>query len=160
MPLTVVDSIATVLMTRLSTLIGGDEQTDVVEVIRPSRLGNYTPKDLQIVVTQANPERVTDLDCPGSPPALCWRQVFNINCHVMPSEMDATSVDQLSNQFAADVVKAVTSPSTWHSFGGYSINAEWLDIQNMQTGEACDGVTLPIAITYRVSENNPYEVRA
>jgi hypothetical protein len=161
MPLTVADEIAEVLIARLETLIGGDEQTDVVEVIRPKRLGDYTPKDLQIVVTQSNPERVTELDCPGNPPAICWQQTYNIRCHLMPSEDDDTAIDQLCNQFAADVIKVVCTPSNdWHLFDNYAIDAQIQTIENIETGEGMDGVNVPIAIMYRVSENDPYTVRA
>jgi len=125
------------------------------------RLGEYTPKDSQIVVTQANPERVPELDCPGNPPALCWSQRFNLNLHVMPSESEDTPVDQLVNQFAADVMKAVTtSVDQWHTFGGFARDAEWLSQENIETGEGCDGINVPLEVRFRASENNPYEVRS
>lgn len=161
MPLTVADEIAAVLIERLEEMVLGDYATEVVEVVRPARLGNYTPQDGQIVVTQANPERLTELDCPGNPPALCWSQVFNIRCHLMPSETDETAIDLLCNQFAADVIKAVCIPANgWHTFGNYAIDAQFQAIENIETGEGMDGVNVPLMVMYRVAENDPYTVRA
>lgn len=160
--LTVLDNIAAELVERLETLmVEGTEQTTVSEVVQPKRLGDYTPEHLQIVVKQANPERVPELDCPGNPPAECWRQQFNLYLHVRPSEGDIEPVDGIINRFCADVKKAVCTPaSTWYTFGNYAIDAEWLTIENIDSGEVTDGVNMPIAITYRVSENDPYTVRA
>lgn len=164
--LTVLDQIAAVLVDRLETLIwtesiDGAEQTQVCEVIQPTRLGNYTPKDLQIVVMQGAAERVPDLDCPGNPPAEAWRQTFNLYLHVQTSETDNTPVDGIKNRFMADVRKAVCTPqATWYNFGGYAIDADWQTPEDIDSGETIDGVNLPIQILYRVAENDPYTVRA
>lgn len=165
--LTVVDNIAAELIERLETLIWvdaltpGAEQTQVCEVIQPTRLGNYTPKDLQIVVMQASPTRVPELDCPGNPPATAMQQIFNIHCHVRSSEEDTAEVDGTINRFAADVRKAVCTPqNTWHTFGGYAVIAEWLTQENIDSGEGTDGINIPLAVTYRTDEDDPYTVRA
>ena len=167
--LTVLDEIIEVLIARLETLIDPSEQTEVVEVIRPTRLGTWTPRDLQIVVVQGDPERVPELDIPGNPPAECNRQIFNIYCHVRTSESSDEPADKTVNAFAADVKKAVCTPqATWHNFEStcgttttrWAINAEWLTQENIESGEGCDGIKLPLAITYRTDENDPYSVRA
>lgn len=159
---TVLDKIADELVARLTTLTtAGTEQTTVSEVVRPTRLGTYTPKDLQIVVLQANPELVPELMCPGNPPAEAWRQVFNLYLHSKPSETDTESADAKINRFIADVRKVVCTPAaTWHNFGGWSIDAVWQTMENIDSGEQIDGVNMPLAITYRTDEGNPYNVRA
>ena len=159
---TVLDKIADELVTRLTTLtVEATEQTTVSEVVRPTRLGTYTPKDLQIVVLQANPELVPELMCPGNPPAEAWRQVFNLYLHSKPSETDTESADAKINRFIADVRKVVCTPAaTWHNFGGWSIDAVWQTMENIDSGEQIDGVNMPLAITYRTDEGNPYNVRA
>jgi hypothetical protein len=160
--LTVADEIADVLIARLETLtIEGTEQTTVVEVVRSTRLGTYTPQDLQVVVQQANPELVPELMCPGNPPAEAWRLVFNLYLHMMPSESDTEDIDAIRNRFVADVRKVICQPTaTWHNFGGYAINAEFEAMQNIESGESVGGITLPIAVIYRTDEGNPYNVRA
>jgi hypothetical protein len=159
--LTVTEQIWEELYSRLTVLTSGSEQTTVSEIVRPTRLGTFTPKDLQIVVVQANPELVPELMCPGNPPAEAWRQVFNLYLHIMPSESDEEVIDSIRSRFIADVRRVVCTPSgTWHTFGGWSINAEWLSMENIESGESCGGVVMPIAITYRTDEGNPYNVRA
>jgi len=163
--LTVIDEIVEVLIERLETLVGAAEQTDVVEIVRPTRLGTWTPKDLQVVVVQGEQERVPELDCPGNPPAECNRQIFNLYCHVRTSESETEAADTTINAFAADVKRVVCDPqATWHNFasGGtnWAIDAEWLNQETIDSGEACDGIKLVLAITYRTDENDPYTVRA
>jgi hypothetical protein len=161
MPLTVLDEITAVLVERLETLKNGVEDTVVTEVIQPTRLGTWTPRDSQIVVVQANPELVPELMCPGNPPAEAWRQTFNLCLHIKPSESDTEAADPKLNRFVADVRKVVCDPAaTWHNFGGWSIDATWQTMENIDSGEGIDGVNMPLAITYRTDEGNPYNVRA
>ena len=69
--------------------------------------------------------------------------------------------DPKLNRFVADVRKVVCTPSlTWHNFGGWSIDAVWQSMVNIDSGEGIDGVNMPLAITYRTDEGNPYQVRA
>ena len=160
--LTVADEIAEELVNRLTTLMtAGVEQTTVSEVVQSTRLGTFTPKDLQIVVQQGNPELVPELMCPGNPPAEAWRLTFNLYLHSMPSESDTESINAIQNRFIADVRKVICTPTlTWHNFGGYAINAEFEAMQNIESGEGCGGIILPLAVIYRTDENNPYNVRA
>lgn len=161
MSLTVIEEITAVLIDRLETLIDSVEETTVSEVIQPTRLGTWTPRDLQIVVVQANPELVPELMCPGNPPAEAWRQVFNLYLHLKPSETDDEPSDPKLNRFVADVRKVVCQPqTTWHNFDGWSIDANWLTMDNIDSGEGIDGINVPLAITYRTDQNNPYQVRA
>lgn len=164
MPLTqtVIEKISDVLVTRLTTLtVAATEQTTVSEVVESTRLGTFTPKDLQIVVQQSNPEIVPELMCPGNPPAEAWSQTFNLYLHMMPSESDTESIDTKRNRFAADVRKVICNPSaTWHNFGGYSIDANFGTLENIESGEGCGGIMMPLTVIYRTDENNPYTVRA
>jgi hypothetical protein len=162
MSVTVVENIARVLLARLETLATANNgyNTRAKEVIRPERLGGWTPKDLQIVLTQGAAEEVPDLSYPGNPPAVAIRQTFNIRCHVIPSERSTTPVETIINTFSSDVRKCVTSPTSWHQFGGYSIDAEFTGREDIAADGGPDGFNMPIAILYRTSENDPYTVRA
>ena len=132
----------------------------VTEVIRPTRLGGYTPKNLQVVLTKGGDERVTELDCPGSPMAEAHRQRFNIRCHVLPSEKDTTPVDEYCEVMEAAIKMVVTDATRWESFNELAITADWLACEGIDSDGSFDGVNVPIAITYRHDENNPYNVRA
>jgi hypothetical protein len=164
MPLTqtIVEKISDVLVTRLTTLTTANtEQTTVSEVIESARLGTFTPRDLQIIVQQGNPELVPELMCSGNPPAEAWSQTFNLYLHMMPSETDTESIDTKRNRFIADVRKVVCNPaSTWHTFGGFAITAEWQQLENIEAGESCGGILMPLAVIYRTDEGNPYNFRA
>ena len=106
MPLAVVETIALEIESRLSAMIGSsDYSTSVVEVYRPRRFAQFTPRNNQVVLVQGQTERVPMLDRPGNPPAIAIRQTFEIHCHVMQDERDESTIDSLLNAFHADIVK-------------------------------------------------------
>lgn len=158
----VVESIAAELLRRLNTLVDNTiYNTKVKEVIRPRRLEDRTIRDRQIVMTDGQHDRVPDLDHEGNPPAEAWRITFNLYLHVQNDERKCESIDKVIHTFAADVKKAVCSVDTrWHTFGEKAIDASWQSMEAIQSDGTFDGVNLPIAITYRVDEDDPYQVRA
>lgn len=161
MPVTVVEAIAIELTSRLEAMIDNDTYaTHVCEVIRPRRLNDFTPIDGQIVVTQGSSEIVDESGYPGNPPAIARRQTFNIRCHVMSDEHDQTTIDEIVNTFAADVVVAVCQGTQWYSFGSNAVDATWEPTELISGDGGLDGINVPISILYRHDENNPYNVRA
>lgn len=162
MSLTVVEQIAQVLQTRLqSLLVEGAFNTLAFEVVRPPRFMDVTPRDMQIVIAQGQNEVVDELSYPGNPPAVARRQTFFIRCYLIPSERDLEAIDAKINTFAADVIKAVCTPSgTWQTFDGLAVDAMFQSLELFQADGGIDGVTVPVAVTYRTDENNPYNVRA
>lgn len=164
MPVTVApvsELIARELLRRLERLEDGySVYSDVVQVIRPTRLGGFTPKHLQIVLTQSSPEIDEELSHPGNPPATAYRVTFNIRCHVMPSEDDIAAVDDIVNTLAADVTRVVCDETNWHTFAGNAVDAEWLAHENIDGDGSIDGVNVPLAVVFRTDETNPYNVRA
>ena len=148
------------LFARLERLAAGySDFTYVYEVIRSLRLAQYTPRHLQIVLTRGSRERAPEIDCYGNPPSVGWRQRFDIRCHVLPSELDDTPIDQYCDTFEADVVKTVCDASQWQTFGNNSINANWLPPEMIASEGGIGGVNVPIEIEYRVDEGNPYNAR-
>jgi hypothetical protein len=157
----VVTRIESELFDRLQKLCAGtSDYTRIVEVIRPKRLSGYTPKDRQIVLTREAKERVSEIDCPGNPPAEGHRAVFAIRCHIMPSEKDTTPVEEYCDIIESDVKRAVGDANLWHTMGGLAINSEWMDPIAINSDGSFDGVAVMIAVTFRTDENNPYNVRA
>ena len=158
---TVEERIAEVIEARLQLLVAGSSAlAPVSEVIRPLRSGGYTPKDWQIVLTLGPKESVPDLNCPGNPPAMAYDQTYNIFCRVMASERDDTPVDAFVSAFLSEAQMAITNSTTWYQMNGYSIDAVFDSPEYVEGGGGGDGATIPLRVTYRVSENNPYEVRA
>lgn len=166
----VIERIAEAIIYRLQLLAADySPHTAVSEVIRPLRMGGFTPKHMQIVLTQLAPQRVFELDMPGNPPANAYALQFNIRCHVMPSEKDTTPVDEVINTFAADVIKVVGDTTTeleeyrayaWTSFRGLAIDAEWQSQEAVAADGGPSGVNVPLIVTYRVQESDPYQLRA
>lgn len=143
-------------------LVDEDYSFDVSEVVRPTRRGeNWQRKHLGIGVLQGEFERVPELDCPGNPPAVCYAMNVNLECVCRNSkaETDAKTVNEY--MMASDAVQAITNHQNWHTFGGYAINAELGSPSPFSSPEGeLNGMEIPLRILYRVSENNPYEVRA
>lgn len=157
----VIESIAQELYSRLQAMVGSAlYATDVQEVIRPTRNGNYTPLDGQIVLTYGSVEPVGELMLPGNPVGLAWNQTFVIHLHVLSDEESQAPIDQIVQQFAADVQKAVCiSGHDWYTFGGLAIDAEWQSLQLIVNDGGLDGVALNLTVLYRVSERDPAVVR-
>ena len=162
--LPIVEKIAVELKRRLDLLADASNttyNTKVNEVIRPSRLESYTPKDMQIVLTTESIETVPELMYPGNPPAVAKRITFNIHCNVMNDEKVIEPIDTIVHMFAADVEQIVTSDSsTWHTFDNNAVDAQFLSHVPHSAAGGFDGVNVPIAIIYRTDENDPYQVRA
>lgn len=158
MPLTILENIAVELERRLKLMVGNtDFNTNVYEVVRPKRLGDYTPIHKQIVLTQGEEEIDEELSCPGNPPAIARRQKFNIRCHLMTDEKATDAIDTDINAFASDVILAVTDDyNTWHTFDGNAIDAAWGTRELVNADGGIDGVNLPLYVTYRTNENDPY----
>jgi hypothetical protein len=161
MTIPVVESIAQELESRLQAMVGSAlYTTTVVEVIRPTRNGNYTPLDGQIVLTYGSVEPVPELMLPGEPVALAWNQTFVIHLHVLTDEESQEPIDLVVQQFAADLQKAVCiTGQDWHRFGGWAIDSEWQSLQLIVNDGGLDGVALYLKVLYRVSERDPTVVR-
>jgi len=160
MSLTVLESIADTLFNRLVGMIDDDTlNTLVFEVIRPSRYGDYTPQDRQIVFVQGSSVAIPELSCPGNPPAVAKAQTFNVHVHLMTDENSEDAVDYLVNAFVGDVISTITAPSTWYNLDGYAIDTEILEPEIIRADGAICGAMIPVVVTYRHSDNDPYTVR-
>lgn len=162
MPLTeagpIVEQITDVIFRRLRVMETAVwPMTPVTEVLRPKRNSDYVVKDRQIVLTESDPEPVPELNRPGNPPAIAWSITLNIRCHVLPSEKDPRPLMKIVNTMSADVIRAVCQAgTTWHDVGGLAINCQWMTPEKITSDGGVGGVNVPLAITYRVAENDPY----
>ena len=162
------------LQTRLERILGANGYSfDVEEVYRLSRhAGEYIMQHLSIRIDQTTCERNPELDYAGNPPAICWMQTYELKCFCRNSnkpqdETDAERDEPFKinvNEMAAAAIRAVTnpasSPSTWHTMGGNAFDTQFgpLEEFNSEDGEY-NGITVPVVCYFRVSENNPFEIR-
>jgi hypothetical protein len=163
----VIERIALEIVERLERISLANGFTfDVKKVVRNDRLGTAnTPEHLMMEVVQGVSQYNADLSHPGNPPAIAWDTTFNIHCYVRESQRLETDVATTSNEMVAAVIKAITtpatSPSTWYMMGDSAVIAEFESSEPFSPGDGSHaGATIPLSVTHRQSENDPYEVRA
>jgi hypothetical protein len=121
--------------------------------------GNWTPEDRQICVVRKNPERAPDLDYPGNPPALAYKMTVNLRLHIQQSETDTDNNSELVSTFAADVHECVCGVANWYQWGSKAIDTDFGTTEYPSPSGSFDVAVIPLVITYRHSEGDPYEVR-
>ena len=158
----VVSRISDEIFARLQALVSGSAGAySFANVVRPTKLATYTPQHGLIVLTRGEVSRVTELDCPGNPPAVAFQQTFSIRVHIAPSEKDTTPVEVYEDVMEAEIHRAIVNDAaTWHTFGNLAINADLGAQQTVVSDGGYDGIAVPLAVTFRVTEGDPYTVRA
>lgn len=162
--MSIVSDILNEAATRLKQIKKPDFTNNVSQVVLPRRHQDkerYTPKDRDIIVRAADPERFPDHDRPGNPPAIGWRLPIQLQCIVIPSSvLTENAQDEIATNFGDDAIRAITKVENWHQFGGICVDA---NIENptfiRPEDESPGGIQIEISAFYRVSENNPNEVR-
>ncbi len=150
------------------TRIGGVTKTagyslDIGRVSRPKQ--NWSLENfghLDAVIVQDDKTRIKESDYDGNPPAIAWDQPFDILLIVRQSESDETPIDQLVNQFEADVQKCITTPNaTWHHWDSLAFNSMMGDQSTRFSNDdgTVEGVALRLNVHFRHSEYDPYTVR-
>jgi hypothetical protein len=136
------------------------ETIDGVSVVQYRREpGNWTPENRQICVVRKSPERAPELDYPGNPPALAYKMTVNLRLHIMQSETDTDNNSALLSTFAADVHECVCGVANWYQWNAKAVNTELGTTDFPSPTGSFDVAVVPLVITYRHSEGDPYEVR-
>lgn len=158
------ERIADVLFKRLQQLEAGfSANTPVSEVVRlDAKRGSseYQPKHNQIILEMAGKEVNEDYSHHGNPPALAWDITFRAAFLIMPSDADSTSFDTYREFAIADIHKVIAqNPSNWYRMENLAIDTRFQSPENIDSGNY-RGIAVPILVTYRTDEDDPYEVRA
>ena len=162
------------LIRRLRNItVANDYQFNIAQVERVNRDGSaFEYRHLSIRVDDAGQERVPELDCAGNPPAICWSQNFELKCFCRNSnspeqpdyetdEAVAVNVSTLVAAVYQAITAEATDPSMWQTMGGNAFNTEFGPLENMDADDGeYHGKTVNVTCFYRVSENNPFELRA
>ena len=161
MALPVSEQIAVIVRTRLAAIsTGSGYETTASEVVRPTRISDASPKDYQIIVFKRRNPQVNIY--PAATPKIERRLEIEIRAILRPSELDTTAIDTLVDTFAADVTKALTSPTNWRTFGGLAVNAiADVEAEYDLDAEGSSGhMTSVLHVIYRHPEDDPYTVAA
>ena len=144
---------------QLISVGSGFETTVAGTVVRPPRIWTGAAADYQITMAQGTIERNEELSYPSNPPVTAWNMPFTIVGELRPSEEATTPIEELCNVFGADAIRAICTPSSsWYNWDGLAINTVIGSIENFNSEEAA-GFKLEFVVTFRTSENNPYELR-
>jgi hypothetical protein len=153
--------IALVLVSRLEAITEEAGYLFTVPFVRRvSRDGrDWTPKANAIAVVQGDAERNPDQDCPGSPPANAYNLTFEVKGFVSKPEHQEYPDAADANEMEAVMLKAITEgQSDWHQFDGNSRVAHF-GTTTYERSSTHLIVTVPIVVTYRISELDPYLAR-
>jgi hypothetical protein len=146
------EAITQEVATRLAGISG-------VTIVRYRReVDHWTPIDNQIVIIKRTPERLPELDYPGNPPAQAWRLPLALKLHIQQSERDTDSGDELISVAIANCMEEIQGAANWYQWDSLAVNTEFGNIELGVTG-TFDVATIPLLITYRISEGDPYTVR-
>jgi hypothetical protein len=158
----VVSRISDEIFARLQALVSGSAGAYAfTDVVRPTKLATYTPQHGLIVLTRGEVSRLTEIDCPGNPPAVGYQQTFLIRVHIAPSEKDTTPVEVYEDVMEAEIHKAIVNdPATWHTFGDLAILADLGAQQTATSDGGYEGIAIPLTVMFRVSEGDLYTVSA
>ena len=153
--LPIVERIAQAIVAALEAVTADNGcRVTVTEVRRPTRTGfGFTLVNRGVNLVQTDAARQTELDCPGNPAGIAWRQTFAIDCVVRVGESASEPLDQTLNLFAAEIEAAVMADPTW---GGLAIDTELTDRLYPPGEKGIEGVTVMFDVLYRVAEDDPF----
>lgn len=159
MTASVIQRITTAIQSRLRpAAISNLSSVGKVGIVRPFRI---VANDDAIVVQKVSERSIPALDRPGNPPGKAYEVTFNINCFIESAEGES-KFSELCDETTAEIIRRVTVVDTpiWHTFGGLAINSRFDGPKDLPTDTGKKGgVSVPLIVQYRVSENDPSIVR-
>lgn len=127
---------------------------------RPRRNGGFVPRHLLALLAQSD-ATLDDVNSTGSyPTGIARVQTFEVGVMVLADEQDATPADELINLAVAEVERAITAPTNWHTMGGLAHGARLgahIPFPPEALEDGYDGKSVQIHVSYRVLEGNPYQ---
>lgn len=130
-----------------------------IEIVQP---GQATSPNLAAVIQNKTNTRVPRLDRPGNPPAIAYDALVEIDCYVTQTGRDDREYNHACNRAISAVIKAVTQDGAalWYSFDALAHKANWGSPRSLISENGSkEGITLPLVVSYRVSESDPTVAR-
>ena len=158
------EAIMVVIETRLNTItVANGFENTISEVVRPTRMGDFQPQDLQIILTCGDVVPMPANHCPGNPPANAWKMPVRIAGILRASETSTVAKDTTKLQFMSDTIKALgdSASVSWHTFGSNALNSEIVSIEDYQADDGSgSGFMINLEVLFRTDETNMFTVRA
>jgi hypothetical protein len=144
------EQIMAALASRLGGITGTGYHQNVHAVVRPTRMGGFTPTDKDIILRFNSYTGDVNL----SPCGYIDRDMMvKAECVLQPAESSTTSVDEAILWFAGDVEKSIKSDDT---LGGLCHWADVTDVNRIDSANAdYDGADVTIQIRFRTSRTDP-----
>lgn len=169
-PVDIPEKICLEVVARLSaiTTVNGYQFT-VPQVVRLNRKGdNWNLKNRSMAVVRVSETENEELSFPGNPPAVAYDLLIEVKAIVRDAEfgsagaVQTTSIETAENMVAAQIRRALTNDGAmWYTMDGNAVNTRIGAAVPFDASEGeLNGITIPIVVTYRVSETDPYTVRA
>lgn len=151
----VVSQIIDEIVTRLEGVTG------IGSVVAPKKDNDSVLVVHKTAIVRANdPQRHSEIDRAGNPPAVGWLLPIHVNCLVIPPEPETVHFDRLWSDFAEECQTAITSPAAWWKFGSICVNSELGTVTKLEPEtDRPGGGRFVIAAMYRVSETNLNQIR-
>lgn len=140
--------------------------TNVASVDRITRNANeWRPRNLSIAVEQGDENPNEELSHEGNPPAIAYDVTFNIHAFVRESDTSTQPHNTTENAMVAAIKQAITTEQdagqVWYTLDDNGINAMFGLISPYLSPDGDHaGATIPLIVTYRMSETDPFESRA
>jgi hypothetical protein len=150
-----VEDIAQDIVSALENItIANGYDFDIASVERPPRfLADSVARDLTAKVHQRGRVRDEEHDYEGNPPRLAWREEFEIHGIRHPTDASTAPIDQLNNEIALAIEKALKVDDTR---GGRAIDTYITEIRPIEPGDkSYAGVRVTAEVLFRVYENDP-----
>ncbi len=161
MPTAVTETIALEVVARLQTITTANSYNfDVASVDRPPRNGKqWRPRHRGIVVDQKPSVPNEEQSHEGNPPAMAFDITYEITGFVFLSDESTSTSDSDVSDMEFAIKESLAEDNNWHNWDGNAVNSVWGESSYIDDGDY-QGVTVPLIVTYRVSETAPYTVRA
>ena len=147
----IIEQIVAAIKTGLEgiTIAGGYNQT-IVEVVRPTRLGGFKPRDLLIVMDQQDP--TLDEEAPHM--FIQWIQPIAISVFVISSDTSTAAIDTRINTVRSDIEKCLRVDPTWSQLAIDTRISAALYFPENEGGYS--GITIIADVIYRTLEDDPF----
>ena len=157
------ETIALEVVARLEAITIANGYTfDNAGVTRVNRNANdWRPRNYSIAVEQGSDSENDEQTHGGNPAAIAYDLTFEIHGFIRESDTSTTASDATENAMVAAIKLALAGETNWHNWDGNATNTHWGSTQPFVSREGDhSGVTVPLTVTYRISENDPFTARA